>query len=89
MPHRPSTGIAIQTGIDGTVSEYEQRETARWAGYTFTQWARLSMWEQARTVAHRRMNFLIELHVDEASRREQRMRDASARARKGRLPAPG
>lgn len=76
--------MTIESLYPGTVPEYEERETARWAGYTFMEWLRVPVGERTRTVAHRRMQFVIEEHVHEAQERDARLRSM----RRQRKPYP-
>jgi len=48
------------------VPEVEEREAARFNGYTWRQWERLKRREQVDSVAYFRLTRLIDLHKDEA-----------------------
>lgn len=57
----------------GTVPEYEERQAAKWGGYTWADWCTLPRDERTHGVAHYRLEFVIEAHVHEATRRQARL----------------
>ena len=57
--------IAYQSFHPLVVSEYECREAALFAGYTWIEFASLDTFDRATCIAHFRMNGIIKSNVDE------------------------
>lgn len=64
--------------------DYEERQAARFGNYNWSEWCTLTKPERALGVAYYRMQHLIELHVEEAHRRKQRLDSAVANVRRSR-----
>lgn len=60
--------IEFETVLPGIATEYECREACIFSGYTWKEWRGLDWYERAATVAHYRVHYLIEAHVQDAVR---------------------
>lgn len=69
--------------IAGTVSQYEEREAARYCGYSWPEWQRVPRDERIDSVGYYRLNRLIELHIDDINERDMRMRQHRQRKKAG------
>lgn len=72
------TGIVYQTVIPGLVSEFEEREAARFGHYNWTAWQELTYEDRAYGVAHYRTHSLVELHQNDAQAKEIDRRQRNA-----------
>ncbi len=75
------TGIEYQQTVPGIVPEIEERESARFAGYTWREWLELPRDERADSIAWHRINQLISAHVAEAQADYSERQIAAQRAR--------
>ena len=75
------TGIRHRMTIPGIVPEIDERDAARFSGYTWSEWDALPYDERAGAVAYHRVSRLIEMHVNEAVIESSRPR-AGAKARR-------
>jgi hypothetical protein len=66
----PSSGVSLTQIVPGTVPEYEEREAARFGGYTWRDWERMPTLSRVRTIAHRRVMILIDMHHADRARRD-------------------
>jgi len=66
------------------VPEIEEREAARFAGYTWREWSELSHEGRVNGVAHYRVKSLLEAHAQDAVRSEQEARERANRSRRHR-----
>lgn len=73
-----ATGIEYKTRLPGLVSEFEEREAARFGHYNWTAWRQLSNEERAFVVAHYRTYHLVELHQNDAQSKELDRRQKNA-----------
>lgn len=73
-----ATGIEYRTTIPGLVSEYEEREAARFGHYNWKAWKELSYEDRAFGIAHYRTSNLIELHQNDAQSKELDRRQKNA-----------
>ena len=71
LRHTISTGISWDSIALGLVAPLEEREAARFAGYTWSVWETLPREERIEAVAHYRVVRLIEMHQADAVQREQ------------------
>jgi hypothetical protein len=69
--------------MPGTVPEYEERETARFLRYHWSDWQRLPMRERAMGVAQHRLSRLIALHESDALNEEMERRSRRAQRQRG------
>lgn len=67
--------------MPGLVPEIEERESARFAGYTWREWCELSREDRADCIAWRRITQLVDAHVQEAARDEMESRERAAAAK--------
>lgn len=72
--------MAIEPLAGGLVSQYEERETARFALYNWTDWQALPDLEKVFAVAHYRVQQLVEAHVQDAVQQEVNRRSKLAGA---------
>ena len=68
------TGIEYEALVPGLVAEIEEREAARFNGYTWRDWLELERHERAAGIAHSRLTHLIALHQQDAVQQEERLR---------------
>ena len=61
------------------VPELEEREAAKFVGYTWKQWATLPRSERVAALAHYRMDGLLRLHAADAAEIERRQRQAKGK----------
>lgn len=61
--------------------ELEEREAAKFVGYTWKQWAKLPRSERVAAVAHYRMDGLLRLHAADAAEIERKLKGKRARKR--------
>ncbi len=73
-----ATGITYLSKLPGLVSEFEEREAARFGHYNWTAWQQLSYEDRAFGVAHYRMHYLVELHQNDAQSKELERRQKNA-----------
>jgi len=66
------------------VPEIEEREAARFAGYTWREWVELSHEGRVNGVAHYRVKSLLEAHTQDAVRSDQEARERANRGRRHR-----
>ncbi len=64
--------------LPGLVSEFEEREAARFGHYNWAAWQELSYEDRAFGIAHYRTYFLVELHQNDAQSRELDRRQSNA-----------
>lgn len=72
----------VATGIEvddvrqqlGLVSEFEERDCAVQAGYTWKEWEATDVLDRAATVAFQRIKRLMALHADDALATDQELR---------------
>lgn len=60
------SGITVQQGFGGLVSEIELRAVARFAGYTWRQWDQLSQDDKVQDVAYHRIQRSIDANEEDA-----------------------
>lgn len=60
--------------LEGLVPEMEEREASVFAQYTWDRWLALSWQERARSIAHHRLHYLIDLHRNDAVSSELKRR---------------
>lgn len=68
------TGITYQRTLPGLVPEIEERDAARFGGYTWKGWTRLARQERIDGLAYARICRQIELHGQDAQNREAERR---------------
>ena len=68
------TGIEYEALVPGLVPEIEEREAARFNGYTWRDWLELERHERAAGIGHSRLTHLIALHQHDALREDERLR---------------
>lgn len=79
LRHSVRTGISFddpRTSV-GLIAEYEEREAATHAGYTWHEWDSLDPSDRAAAVAHLRLSRQISLHSNDAV-----MRDSEAKSKR-------
>lgn len=78
-------GITYRRIFPGLVPPIEEREAARFNGYTWNDWQRLPRYDRVEGVAYFRARRLIEQHQSDAqeleSERQRKMAEAKARRR--------
>lgn len=62
--------LEFESMLPGLVCDYEAREVAIFSGYKWVEWRKLEWFERASAVAHYRMHFLVEAHVQDAIRKK-------------------
>ena len=77
------TGITYKRQFGGLVPEIEEREAARYNGYTWKEWRELPREERVDGIAFFRIRRSIELHQQDAQNKEQERQSKQA-AKKGR-----
>ena len=82
LSNQVSTGIRINPEIPGLVPEFEEREAARFAGDTWTEWQATPSDERARRVAHYRLSRMIAAHSDDAVATQHRVQSAMREAQR-------
>ncbi len=70
------TGITLQRGFGGIVSEVEEREAARFTGFNWKEWGELPVVDRIDCVAYHRIRRAIEANEEDA-----RQKDAGRKAR--------
>ena len=81
---RLESGIQYESLLPGLVSEYEEREAARWGGYTWPAWQALEREERIDGIAHYRLDRLISLHQLDAQEADRKRRESMEAAKRGR-----
>src|SRR3990167_11038540 len=71
------TGITYRPAMAGLVPEVEERDSARFNGYTWKEWSGLPYEDRVDGVAYYRLRKLIEMHEEEAVSREINRRSRS------------
>lgn len=66
------------------VPQIEEREAARFSGYTWAEWTVLPHGERVCGVAYFRARRLIEMHQHDAQERENQRQQKAAAAKRGR-----
>ena len=69
---RLDTGITIRRGFGGLVPEVEEREAARFNGYSWKEWRDLPHEEKVDSVAYMRVKRQIEAHEEDARAKEMK-----------------
>lgn len=72
------TGITYRRLLPGLVPEIEEREAARFSGYTWAQWELLDHHERVSGVAYFRARRTIEMHQSDAQEIEAKRQTAKA-----------
>lgn len=77
------TGITYRRILPGIVPEVEEREAAKFNGYTWKEWQELPSHERVDGVAYFRIRRQIEMHQQDAQDKEseRRMRQARSKGR--------
>lgn len=60
------SGITVQQGFGGLVSEIELRAVARFSGYTWRQWEQLPQDDKVQDVAYQRIRRAIDANEEDA-----------------------
>lgn len=74
-------GIELPRSEWGLVPELEERESAVFVGYRWTEWTELDYRERARSVAHYRIHLMIDAHTQEAVHQDAERKSRKARAK--------
>ena len=66
------TGITYRRIVPNVVPEVEEREAARFNGYTWKEWLKLPRQERVDGVAYSRIRRYIDMHQEDAKGKEAR-----------------
>lgn len=80
MTQAVRSGITFAERIPGIVTEYEEREAARFGLYRWIDWCALPRSERLMGLAHYRTSQLIELHEGEALSDHMKVQQARQQA---------
>ena len=76
------TGITYRQIVPGVVPEIEEREAARFSGYTWKDWRELPTQERVDGVAHFRLRRAIDMNRQDAQQKEAERKARQPRRRK-------
>ena len=68
------TGVRYSAILPGLIPEIEERDAARFGGYTWQQWRELPLVERVDGVAYYRMTRIVEIHKEDAVSTDMKLR---------------
>lgn len=83
LPSKSPIDIRIES-LEGCVSEYEQRDAARFSGYTWPGWLEEDAYGRAAAVAYYRLHYAIEAHANAIAERQAEVKAGRSRRRESR-----
>jgi len=82
LKHSLNTGISYHPEMPGIVAEIEEREAARFSGYTWSEWKKLPRLDRVDNLAYFRLRRTMDHHQQEAAEQETERRAKRRHGRK-------